>query len=184
MTELWQLYDERGQALVEKGAGKDEVFSKGLLHGAAHVWIWRATPNGPEILLQRRGSAKKTWPNLLDISAAGHIDLGEGPLAAALRETKEELGIDVPPHSPKLITIHRTRLESAEQFIENEFQWLYVMQLSGVADFVSPAREVGSLTWKPFQLFRKEVFENGDLYVPHGRQYFELVVKAIESDAS
>jgi len=40
MEELWQLFDENGQALQGQGATKDETFEKGLLHGASHIWIW------------------------------------------------------------------------------------------------------------------------------------------------
>jgi len=32
-----------------------------------------------------------------DISAAGHVEAGDGALATAQRETKEEIGLDVPP---------------------------------------------------------------------------------------
>jgi hypothetical protein len=34
------------------GAAKDEVFSKGLLHGASYVWIYRRTGNGEYELAQ------------------------------------------------------------------------------------------------------------------------------------
>ncbi len=32
-----------------------------------------------------------------DISAAGHVEAGDGALETARRETKEEIGLDVPP---------------------------------------------------------------------------------------
>ncbi|HYH74595.1 MAG TPA: hypothetical protein VD735_01405 [Candidatus Saccharimonadales bacterium] len=76
MPELWQLYSEQGVALAGQGAPKDEVFTQGLLHGASHVWIWRTTPDGVAVLLQKRAVDKRTWPSRYDISAAGHIDLG------------------------------------------------------------------------------------------------------------
>lgn len=96
MTELWQLYDEQGRPVIGKGSTKDDVFGKALLHGASHVWIWRHKGNKIQILLQKRAADKRTWPNYYDISAAGHIDLGEDPITAAVRETKEEIGHDVP----------------------------------------------------------------------------------------
>jgi 8-oxo-dGTP pyrophosphatase MutT (NUDIX family) len=37
------------------------------------------------------------WPNLWDVSVAGHISAGEGPVEAALREAQEELGVTLVP---------------------------------------------------------------------------------------
>lgn len=46
-----------------------------------------------EILLQRR-KGTKLWPGYLALPA-GHIDEGENPYEAAIREAKEELGITI-----------------------------------------------------------------------------------------
>ena len=59
MQELWQLFNEQGLPIENEGRTKDEVFSNGLLHGASHVWIWRKSEKGIEVLLQKRASTKK-----------------------------------------------------------------------------------------------------------------------------
>lgn len=46
-----------------------------------------------KILLQRR-QGTKLWPNYLALPA-GHVDEGEDPYQASIREAKEELGIDI-----------------------------------------------------------------------------------------
>ena len=46
-----------------------------------------------KILLQRR-QGTKLWPGFLALPA-GHIDKGENAYEAAIREAKEELGIDI-----------------------------------------------------------------------------------------
>lgn len=46
-----------------------------------------------QILLQKRASAKKSYPNCWDNSAAGYVDAGESYMEAAKRELYEELGI-------------------------------------------------------------------------------------------
>lgn len=43
-----------------------------------------------ELLLQKRGSTKKTHPNCWDISGAGHIKTEETVIAGTIRELKEE----------------------------------------------------------------------------------------------
>lgn len=179
MDELWQLYDEQGRVLNGEGAKKDEVFNKGLLHGASHVWIWRNKGGQREVLLQQRASNKRTWPNLYDISAAGHIDLGEKPLDAAIRETVEEIGLDTIADELKLFCVHRTYLKAENGAIENEFQWLYSLGLNDETNFTLQSSEVKSLKWVSLEQFKVE--NKGEQYVPHGELYYDTVVSAIES---
>ena len=46
-----------------------------------------------EIMICKRSSNKKTYPNKITSSAGGHVEQGESYKAAAIRELKEELGI-------------------------------------------------------------------------------------------
>lgn len=179
MDELWQLYDEQGQVISGKGATKDNVFNNGLLHGASHVWIWRVKDSQREVLLQQRAADKRTWPNRFDISAAGHIDLGEKPLDAAIRETVEEIGLNVVGDELKLFCVNRTYLKAENGAIENEFQWLYSLKLTNETDFALQYTEVKSLMWVSLEQFKAE--NNGERYVPHGEQYYNTVASAIES---
>src|SRR6185312_12242204 len=95
-NEVWQAYTEAGNPVTDVPLTKLQAV-KGALHGASHVWIWRKSGNDIELLLQKRVANKRTWPGFYDISTAGHIDFGETPLAAAIREASEELGITIKP---------------------------------------------------------------------------------------
>jgi isopentenyldiphosphate isomerase len=181
MSELWQLYNEQGQPLPEQGATKQEVFSKGLLHSASHVWMWRTLNDQPEVMLQRRASAKKTWPDLLDVSAAGHVDLGEDPIDTAVRETAEELSVAIKPTELALIGVYRAYLTTGD-VIENELQWLYLMRLDRprANSFSLRTTEVSAVEWKPIEAFAQDTFSDDVTgYVPHGRTYFQLVYDTI-----
>jgi isopentenyldiphosphate isomerase len=48
-----------------------------------------------EIYIQHRAETKRLWPHRKTISASGHVDPGETFEQAAVREVKEELGIDL-----------------------------------------------------------------------------------------
>ena len=181
MDELWQLYNEQGQALEGKSGKKDDVFSKGILHGASHVWIWRNNNGMLEILLQKRAADKRTWSSRYDISAAGHIDLDETPLDAAMREAKEEINLDITSHELKLFGVHRAYLKAENGAIENEFQWLYSLELASDTDFTLQASEVESLAWVSVDQFKAECMS--DHYVPHSNLYYDTVTSAIESEA-
>lgn len=183
-TELWQLYDEQGNPLSGKGATKEEVLSKGLLHAASHVWIWRVKNDVVEILLQKRAATKRTWPNYYDISAAGHIDLGETPLTAAVREAKEEINLGVNPDDLKFAgSRHGSIAVSDSELIENEFCFIYTLRLDDETDFSLNDGEVDSLVWKDIETIKSEMQnDSGDeKYVPHGDTYFSILFDAMHN---
>lgn len=180
MTELWQLYDEQGRPLDGRGGTKDDVFGKALLHGASHVWIWRKVDGKIQILLQKRAADKRTWPNYYDISAAGHIDLGEDPVVAAIRETKEEIGHDVPDTDLRFIGTDRRLIVTPDgKSTENEICWLYALNLENTSGLSLDDGEVAAVEWKDIEDIKQEV-ANGGSYVPHGATYYAIVFEAIE----
>ena len=184
MQEEWQLYDDQGRPLADKGATKTAVFERGLLHAAAHVWIWRRTAEGAEVLLQKRASTKKTWPDLLDISAAGHVALGEDPLAAAVREIREEIGLEISVAELRFISVDRRYLLAAPDAIENELCWVYLLELPQAENFILKADEVASLQWKKVKDFAAETSgPTSEGYVPQGPLYFAKVVAGIEAES-
>src|ERR1700751_5688982 len=69
---------------------KSEVHRDGDWHRAAHVWLLRSSN---QVLLQRRSRSKENNPGKWDVSVAGHLSAGEASVQAALRETKEEIGL-------------------------------------------------------------------------------------------
>jgi 8-oxo-dGTP pyrophosphatase MutT (NUDIX family) len=187
MTELWQQYDEQGLPIPGKALSKAEN-AKGALHAASHVWIWRSSPDGPEILLQRRATTARTWQGHLDISAAGHVDAGEDPLTAALRETAEELGHDLAPSDLTNIGVQRALLHDDSGIIENEFEWLYIYEIPIGIEFKLQESEVHSVEWRSLERVRKEALapqqRHPDRYVPHSPAYYMAVLEAIEAASS
>ena len=67
----------------------------GLYHRASHIWIFRRKKGKMQVLLQQRSAKSEVFPSCLDISSAGHVRAGESYEDAAMRELKEELGLDV-----------------------------------------------------------------------------------------
>lgn len=72
-------------------ATRSEIHRKGLMHRAAHVFVFNDLG---EIYVQRRSASKDKHPLKLDSSAAGHVDPGETYQQTAVRELHEELGIE------------------------------------------------------------------------------------------
>lgn len=75
---------------------------------AAYVVLRRAGESGPEVLLQLRrhtGYRDGHWA----CGAAGHVELGESALEAAVREASEEIGVRIDPVELRALTVmHRT----------------------------------------------------------------------------
>lgn len=145
IEELWQEYNTAGEPVGE-GLTKAQARS-GILHGSSHVWLWRRNNNTVEVLLQKRADDKPTWPGYFDISAAGHIDFGESPLQAALREMNEELGVKLHAERLELLFVyHKPAANLPGGIIEEEFQWVYGVEF-GEENFTHVDGEVTSVEW-------------------------------------
>lgn len=66
-----------------------------LIHPSVHVVV----VTGSGCLWQLRGYGKDSAPGHWDHACSGHVSLGEGARAAAVRELAEEIGIAVPAHA-------------------------------------------------------------------------------------
>ena len=174
-NEPWQVYAENGQP-IEGGLASREEFGANpdLVMGASHVWIWRQSEHEIEVLLQKRAESKNTWPGYLDISAAGHIDAGENPVQSAVREAREEIGIELEPNNLYYIFALRTPLDP------QELDTVFIYELNHLAEFSFDDGEVEELKWVLLSEFEKMV-KIPDEYklVPQGNEYFSLVISAL-----
>jgi isopentenyldiphosphate isomerase len=90
--EMFDIYNAQMERVGT--AGRSEVHAKGLWHQTFHCWILKQTESSPLLLLQLRHPDKDTFPNLLDVSCAGHLLAGEN-VVDGVRELREELGLEV-----------------------------------------------------------------------------------------
>ena len=91
--EYLDIVDESGQP-IGKTVSRDQAHRDGIRHRTAHVWVIRRDGSRFDILLQKRCRNKDSFPGMYDTSSAGHIPAGDEPLVSAIRELKEELGIE------------------------------------------------------------------------------------------
>lgn len=88
-TEQLKIFDDHRKQIGV--ATREEVHRKGYWHEAFHCWF----VNDDHIYLQLRSDKKKDYPNLFDITAAGHLLFHE-TVQDGVREIEEEVGIKVP----------------------------------------------------------------------------------------
>lgn len=92
MGEILDIYDENVNWLGTKA--REAVHRDGDWHRVFQCWvIYRDMEGCDHIVVQRRGAQKDFFPNLLDVSAAGHYAAGE-TMQDGVREIREELGLD------------------------------------------------------------------------------------------
>lgn len=173
--ELWQEFLENGMPAAS--AWPKQAFKAGeRICGASHVWAWRRVGSTIEILLQRRASALKIWPGYLDISAAGHINEGESPVRAALREADEEIGCAL--DAGMLVFLFCGRKAPP---VYNEMYWVYAYEMTAEA-FDFKDGEVTSLEWVTLDGLRKKTEDpEGAKLVPHDSVYFSQLLGYFES---
>jgi isopentenyl-diphosphate Delta-isomerase len=174
--ELWQVFTENGLPVKDRGAIDDEFTRDPLMvMGNSHVWMWHKTERGANILLQKRALSKKTSPGMYHISAAGHINVGETPIEAALRETKEELGLSVDPSGLYLVHVTRTARHPGSLL------HVFTYELKGNEAFSFDDGEVELVEWRDLEDFRA-MTENASEHqlIDQGKPYFTPLVEAIQ----
>lgn len=71
-----------------------------------HVIVSGALLDGDRVLLGHRSTTRRDYPNCWSLPG-GHVEAGEEPTAALIRELREELGVDADVHGSPSLRIER-----------------------------------------------------------------------------
>ena len=142
--EFFDVLNEFGE-YTNKVESRDICHKEGLWHKAVVVFI--VSTDNKKVLLQQRSATKKLWPSLWDITAGGHVLTGEFGYHAAIRETKEEIGIDI--NSNELEFIGCTTSENISgDIINRHFNEYYIVHKDvSIKDIVLQDEEVSDIKW-------------------------------------
>lgn len=100
IVDVYNKRKEKTNKTSERGKEKDEEF--GL---SVHIWIMNKEG---KFLVQKRAKSKKIFPNMWSLTA-GAVDTGETSAEGAIREVKEEIGINIDKEELELmLSIKRT----------------------------------------------------------------------------
>ena len=91
--ELLTVYDADGRACGERP--RAVVHAQGLSHHVCHLWVVGERNGVCGLWLQQRQFDRPLFPGGFDLTSTGHIDPGETPLTGALREAREESGLQL-----------------------------------------------------------------------------------------
>jgi isopentenyldiphosphate isomerase len=143
MTEMLDTFDADLNRVGS--AERDLVHADGLWHRTFHLWLVSARSGG-SILYQRRSDDKGSFPGMLDISAAGHLEVGEEP-KDGIREVEEELGISIPFASMEFLG-YRIEVSDSGGKKNREHQAVFMATAEhSLSDFAPDPLEVNGLVW-------------------------------------
>jgi len=122
--ERWDILDKnrnRTGKTVERGASMTQE----EYHLVAQIWIVNSKN---EFLISKRSPDKDMFPNLWECTGGSAVS-GDDSLKTALKETKEELGIDLLPENGELFLSYRSKfLYGAASFTAPSFTDVWVFK--------------------------------------------------------
>lgn len=174
--ELIDIYDENNNPLGVRKM-KSEAHRDGLWHRASHIWIYNSKG---EMLLQLRAKDKDMDPDKWDISAAGHAGAGEDPITTALREAKEELGLDIKPEELEFITVRKS-MANRDVRKNREHQSVYLLKFDGdITSLHAQKEEIQEIKFFDMKWLEEDIEVHPQLYVLHTGQYWIEMIKAAQ----
>lgn len=158
--ELLDIVDENG-CPTGQVTDRQTAHEKGICHRTAHVWLLRMKDGRTEVLLQKRSDTKDSNPGCYDISSAGHIPAGEDYLESAVRELKEELGLEIEKNSLHYCGQRRIKKEAVfygKPFIDNQVSNVYYVWRNEYQNtFKLQQSEVSEVIWVELEKCKKDV---------------------------
>lgn len=163
---------------------RDEVHRNGDIHGTSHVWLIRKKQNKKfDILLQKRASANDVYGGGYDISSAGHVSAGEDYLDTAIRELKEELGVEAKEEDLIFIGFLEGEMRTkfaGKPFINHEVSAVYIYECDiDERDFVLQQEEVEAVIWIDFDECKQKVW-NGQIRNCIFQDEFKMLEKVLK----
>lgn len=177
MDELIDILDSSGNFTGESCL-KSVAHKKGLYHATIHVWFY--TKN-KQVLLQKRASTKKVFPNLWDVSVAGHISAGESIIGSAIREVREEIGLEISENQLNKVGIRLNKIQHPNGILDCEFKHIYVCELTKpISKLRRQISEVDDI--KLFDLsILKDSTKHGNFMVKNIDTYYDFIFEKISN---
>lgn len=119
-AEVWDLYSENREFL-----GRDHIRGEQLpidgFHLVVHVWIRNSKG---EYLISQRSANRSRYPLMWEC-VGGSVIKGEDSLQGAIREVKEEVGIDLEPDKGQVLFTKVRKVMEGKIFNDIVDVWLF-----------------------------------------------------------
>jgi len=169
--EYFDVLNENGNKTGEVKL-RGEVHRDGDWHKAVRIWVIN---DDGELIMQKRSSKRESNPNMWIETTSGHIDAGDTSINAAVRELKEEIGLDVQEEELEyLFTVKESSIHNGN-FIDNEFVDIYLLNKDvDISILVLQEEEVSGIRKIQYKELEKMVDNNDKTIVNHKDMYSNL----------
>ena len=168
-AEIWDLYDENRELIGREHVRGEQLPIDGY-HLVVHVWIRNSKG---EYLISQRSENRPTYPLMWEC-VGGSVVKGEDSLQGALREVKEEVGVDLLPEKGQVILSDIKKIEFGK--VVNKIVDVWLFENDGEVDLANATTdEVAQVTWMNREQI-KELFEH-NMFVETLEYFFTEVEK-------
>ncbi|WP_296728650.1 NUDIX domain-containing protein [Ruminococcus sp.] len=144
--EFLNLIDDKARITAESKP-RTLVHRDGDLHPTVHIWMIKRRDGGIFVLLQKRSHEKDINPDCYDVSAAGHVSQGEEFRHTALKEVREELGLDIDRSQLEFIGLKKAEFKK-DGIDDNELVAVYICREHiEIEDLTLQSSEVSEVCW-------------------------------------
>jgi len=156
--ELWDVLDKDGNK-TENTIQRGEELKENQYHLVVHIWIIN---NSNKFLIQKRADHLKLFPGIW-ATAGGSALHGEDSKTAAIREVKEELGINPEPKNMNKVA----RLQRKDNFTDI---WILTQDIS-LKEVDFSQEEVSEVKFVNICKLNSMIEENE--FYDYGDEYFD-----------
>ena len=168
-AEIWDLYDENRELLGKNHVRGEQLPIDGY-HLVVHVWIRNSKG---EYLISQRAANRPTFPLVWEC-VDGSVIKGEDSLQGALREVKEEVGVDLLPEKGQVILSDIKKIEFGK--VVNKIVDVWLFEYDGEVDLSNATTdEVAQVAWMDRRQI-KELFD-ANMFVETLEYFFTEVEK-------
>ena len=154
--EFFDLIDDVTGEIIGRATRRECHGNPNLIHRSVRVAVYH--PDGKSMLLQKRSMNKDIFPGRWDMAVGGHVDSGETPDLAAVREMSEELGM------PRDLPLKKLFQLKVRNEIESENVQLYSTTFAG--PFRIQPEELDEARFFTFGELRERLKDSPDQFTP------------------
>ena len=162
--EIVDKFNNKRESLNKTAQRYEKI--KGEYRQSEHIWI---VNNEGKFLMQKRSKYKKSFAGKWS-QTGGAVDEGETPLQGALRECKEELGLDIQKKEIELIFSFKREYDFVDV-------WL-VRRNIDIKKLKLQEEEVEEVKWVSKEEIEKMIKNNET--TPNVDFYFNMLIKLIK----
>jgi len=176
MQEIIDVCDSKGNYTGQK-LPRSEIHKNKLWHRTVHIQIFDFDKR---TLFQLRSKDKDSFPNKLDISAAGHISSGEKIITAALRELEEELGLRLEENRLEYINDFTSEQAMPNGDVDREIQSFFIAKITENEKLMLKIQEseVQKIIWFTGPELKQALHENAEDFTPNDEEY-EIILNLL-----